>query len=135
MISDGHSVVHDRPRRDTGGARRSYGRDGTSEHGDVWEVDTKVVESLRDRLRRGARRAAACRALASRRPVVPPPLAARMAEKGLIERAPGPGCTVEHRLTETGVRLHADEQGAAVVVLAEFRGLDDAERATLHALL
>ncbi|WP_284744242.1 MarR family winged helix-turn-helix transcriptional regulator [Amycolatopsis sp. RTGN1] len=38
-------------------------------------------------------------------------LAARMAERGLIERVPGPGRAVRHRLTEEGARLRAEGQG------------------------
>ncbi|MEV6615675.1 MarR family winged helix-turn-helix transcriptional regulator [Streptomyces sp. NPDC051051] len=37
-------------------------------------------------------------------------LAARMAERGLIERVPGPGRAVRHRLTEEGTRLLAEGQ-------------------------
>lgn len=38
------------------------------------------------------------------------PLAARMAGKGLIERVPGPGRAVRHRLTAEGERLRAAGQ-------------------------
>jgi DNA-binding MarR family transcriptional regulator len=34
-------------------------------------------------------------------------LATRMADRGLIERVPGPGRAVRHRLTKEGARLHA----------------------------
>jgi DNA-binding MarR family transcriptional regulator len=37
-------------------------------------------------------------------------LAARMADRGLIERVPGPGRAVRHRLTEEGARLRAAGQ-------------------------
>lgn len=64
------------------------------------------------------------------------PLAVRMAQKGLIERVPGPGRAVRHRLTATGERLRAEGQTAADGVLAEsFRGLDGAELETLHRLV
>jgi len=64
------------------------------------------------------------------------PLAVRMAEKQLIERVPGPGRAVRHRLTETGERLRVEGQAAADGVLEEsFRELGGAELATLHALL
>lgn len=39
-------------------------------------------------------------------------LAGRMADKGLIERVPGPGRAVRHRLTEQGERLRAEGQKA-----------------------
>lgn len=45
-------------------------------------------------------------------------LAVRMADRGLIERVPGPGRIVRHRLTEEGERLRAAGQDA-VDVLAE----------------
>ncbi|MET8763213.1 MarR family transcriptional regulator [Lentzea sp. NPDC004782] len=37
-------------------------------------------------------------------------LAARMADRGLIERVAGPGRAVRHRLTEEGARLRAEGQ-------------------------
>ncbi|MCU1614885.1 MAG: transcriptional regulator, MarR family [Frankiales bacterium] len=37
-------------------------------------------------------------------------LAARMVDRGLIERVPGPGRAVKHRLTEEGARLRAAGQ-------------------------
>jgi DNA-binding MarR family transcriptional regulator len=45
-------------------------------------------------------------------------LAVRMADRGLIERIPGPGRAVRHRLTEEGERLRAAGQ-EAVDALAE----------------
>lgn len=45
-------------------------------------------------------------------------LAVRMADRGLIERVPGPGRVVRHRLTEEGERLRAAGQ-EAVDALAE----------------
>ncbi len=51
-------------------------------------------------------------------------LAARMADRGLIERVPGPGRAVRHRLTDEGARLRAAGQDAVDVVF----------KASLHAL-
>src|SRR3954447_9691257 len=39
-------------------------------------------------------------------------LATRMAERGLIERIPGPGRAVKHRLTSKGEKLRAEGQEA-----------------------
>jgi DNA-binding MarR family transcriptional regulator len=51
-------------------------------------------------------------------------LAARMADRGLIERVPGPGRAVRHRLTEKGARLRADgQQAAEAVVRSSFGAL------------
>lgn len=44
-------------------------------------------------------------------------LAARMADRGLIERVPGPGRAVRHRQTEEGERLRAAGQEAVDTVL------------------
>jgi DNA-binding MarR family transcriptional regulator len=63
-------------------------------------------------------------------------LAARMEARGLIERVPGPGRAVRHRLTAKGARLR--EAGGEIVdqVLAEsFRPLSEAQRATFDRLL
>jgi DNA-binding MarR family transcriptional regulator len=63
-------------------------------------------------------------------------LATRMIQRGLIERVPGPGRAVRHRLTPRGRDVH--EAGAAIVddVLAETIGrLNAEERADLHRLL
>jgi DNA-binding MarR family transcriptional regulator len=46
-------------------------------------------------------------------------LAARMVERGLIERVPGPGRAVKHRLTEEGARLHAAGQDILDVIVAD----------------
>ena len=43
-------------------------------------------------------------------------LAARMAGRGLIERVPGPGRAVKHRLTEEGARLRAAGQDTVEAV-------------------
>lgn len=63
-------------------------------------------------------------------------LAKRMVERGLLERADGPGRATRHVLTGEGRR--AFEAGSLVLegVLAETVGtLTDAERAVLHELL
>ncbi|MGX6606725.1 MarR family winged helix-turn-helix transcriptional regulator [Micromonosporaceae bacterium Da 78-11] len=63
-------------------------------------------------------------------------LATRMTDRGLIERVPGPGRAVRHRLTDKGERLRAEGQDRADrVVAASFSGLDDAQVAQLGALL
>jgi DNA-binding MarR family transcriptional regulator len=63
-------------------------------------------------------------------------LAARMADRGLIERVDGPGRAVRHRLTEQGERLRAAGQERADEVLrASLSGLDDAEVDRLGELL
>ncbi|MEC3953257.1 MarR family transcriptional regulator [Nocardia sp. CDC153] len=63
-------------------------------------------------------------------------LAARMADRGLIERIPGPGRAVRHRLTAQGEQLRADGQ-AIMDTIAEqsFHGLSQTELDTLGALL
>ena len=63
-------------------------------------------------------------------------LATRMIQRGLIERVPGPGRAVHHRLTSRGQQVH--EAGASILdgVLAETLGrLTPEERADLHRLL
>lgn len=63
-------------------------------------------------------------------------LAARMIARGFIERVPGPGRAVRHRLTAHGTEVR--QAGAAIMdgVLAESVGrLSPAERAELHRLL
>jgi DNA-binding MarR family transcriptional regulator len=63
-------------------------------------------------------------------------LATRMAERGLIERVPGPGRAVRHRLTEEGARLRAEGQDLAdAVVESSFRNLSAAEVDQLGELL
>ncbi|MFC8086334.1 MarR family winged helix-turn-helix transcriptional regulator [Streptomyces sp. NPDC057340] len=49
-------------------------------------------------------------------------LAARMADRGLIERVPGPGRAVRHRLTDEGARLRAEGQGVVDDVIASSFG-------------
>ena len=63
-------------------------------------------------------------------------LAARLIARGLIERVPGPGRAIRHRLTTKGDKLR--ETGAKLVdgVLAQsFAPLTERELATLHRLL
>jgi DNA-binding MarR family transcriptional regulator len=63
-------------------------------------------------------------------------LAARMEARGLIERVPGPGRAVRHRLTAKGAELR--EAGGQIVdrVLAEsFSPLTSDQRATFDELL
>jgi DNA-binding MarR family transcriptional regulator len=63
-------------------------------------------------------------------------LAARMIQRGLIERVPGPGRAVRHRLTPRGQQ--AQKEGAVIIdgVLAESVGkLTPGELADLYRLL
>ncbi|HEX7301932.1 MarR family winged helix-turn-helix transcriptional regulator [Lentzea sp.] len=67
-------------------------------------------------------------------------LATRMADRGLVERVPGPGRPVRHRLTEEGERLRAAGQELADgVVDLSFRHLSadqvDQLGELLHAAL
>jgi DNA-binding MarR family transcriptional regulator len=63
-------------------------------------------------------------------------LAVRMADRGLIERVPGPGRAVKHRLTGEGARLRAEGQDLVDAVLASsFRTLSDAQLDQLGQLL
>ena len=63
-------------------------------------------------------------------------LAVRMAERGLIERVPGPGRAVRHRLTERGDRLREAGQARADRVVGEsFAALTDEQIAHLGDLL
>ncbi|WP_406636782.1 MarR family winged helix-turn-helix transcriptional regulator [Amycolatopsis sp. WGS_07] len=63
-------------------------------------------------------------------------LAARMVDRGLIERVPGPGRAVRHRLTEKGAELRAAGQELAdVVVKSSFSRLSAAQLDELGALL
>jgi DNA-binding MarR family transcriptional regulator len=63
-------------------------------------------------------------------------LAGRMIQRGLIQRVPGPGRAVRHRLTEKGSSLRS--QGDAIyarVIQESFAALTPAELATLDSLL
>ncbi|GAA3641875.1 hypothetical protein GCM10022267_30390 [Lentzea roselyniae] len=63
-------------------------------------------------------------------------LAVRMAERGFIERLPGPGRAVRHRLTEDGERLRAAGQDAVDAVFASsFSGLSAEQLDQLGDLL
>ena len=63
-------------------------------------------------------------------------LATRMAERGLIERVPGPGRAVRHRLTGEGARLRAEGQDLVDgVVESSFRELSEAQLDQLGELL
>ncbi|SFW70937.1 MarR family winged helix-turn-helix transcriptional regulator [Amycolatopsis australiensis] len=63
-------------------------------------------------------------------------LAARMVDRGLIERVPGPGRAVRHRLTAEGERLRAAGQDAVdAVVTSSFGALSAAQLDQLGALL
>ncbi|MFJ5231416.1 MarR family winged helix-turn-helix transcriptional regulator [Kitasatospora sp. NPDC088391] len=63
-------------------------------------------------------------------------LATRLAAQGLIDRSPGRGRRIEHRLTPAGERiLAAGEQVADEVLAAHFAPLPADDRATLLRLL
>ena len=63
-------------------------------------------------------------------------LAARMIERGLLERVEGPGRAVRHRLTPTGEKLRREGSRLIDGVLGETLGrLSDTELGKLHALL
>ncbi|MFJ8915547.1 MarR family winged helix-turn-helix transcriptional regulator [Amycolatopsis sp. NPDC102389] len=63
-------------------------------------------------------------------------LAARMADRGLIERVPGPGRAVRHRLTDEGERLRAAGQDLVDgVVESSFESLSAAQLDQLGKLL
>lgn len=63
-------------------------------------------------------------------------LAARMVDRGLLERVDGPGRAVRHRLTPTGERAYDAGDGVFDAVLAESIGtLTTKERAALWELL
>lgn len=63
-------------------------------------------------------------------------LATRLIAQGLVERSPGRGRRIEHRLTDAGEHLLAEASVVATNVAARsFAELSAAELATLHALL
>jgi DNA-binding MarR family transcriptional regulator len=63
-------------------------------------------------------------------------LAARMEARGLIERVPGPGRAVRHRLTAKGADLRrAGGQIVDRVLVESFRPLTPEQRATFDQLL
>ncbi|MCU7820750.1 MarR family winged helix-turn-helix transcriptional regulator [Kitasatospora sp. DSM 101779] len=63
-------------------------------------------------------------------------LAGRLVAQGLIERTPGHGRRIEHRLTPAGERMLEAGHAVAEEVLAEcYAGLPAADRAALLGLL
>jgi DNA-binding MarR family transcriptional regulator len=63
-------------------------------------------------------------------------LAGRLIERGLIERVPGPGRAVHHRLTQRGLALRrAGDQIVDSVVAGSFAALTPSELQTFDALL
>jgi DNA-binding MarR family transcriptional regulator len=63
-------------------------------------------------------------------------LAARMIDRGLIERVPGPGRAVQHRLTDKGRRLRqAGDEIVDRVVAQSFAGLTHEQLQTFDDLL
>ena len=63
-------------------------------------------------------------------------LANRLVAQGLIERTPGRGRRIEHRLTAAGERMLAAGRPVLLEVLGEaFSGLDEGERELLLGLL
>jgi DNA-binding MarR family transcriptional regulator len=63
-------------------------------------------------------------------------LATRMADRGLIERVPGPGRAVRHQLTEEGARLRAAGQDAVdSVIESSFQALNQTQLNQLGELL
>jgi DNA-binding MarR family transcriptional regulator len=63
-------------------------------------------------------------------------LAARMIDRGLIERVPGPGRAVQHRLTDKGRRLRqAGDEIVDRVVAQSFAGLTPEQLQTFDDLL
>ncbi|GAA4177229.1 MarR family winged helix-turn-helix transcriptional regulator [Gryllotalpicola koreensis] len=63
-------------------------------------------------------------------------LAGRLIAQGLVERSPGHGRRVEHRLTDAGKKMLAEGQAVTAEVTARsFHALSQAELETLHALL
>ncbi len=63
-------------------------------------------------------------------------LAGRLIERGLIERVPGPGRAVHHRLTEKGLALRrAGDEIVESVVARSFAALTPAELQTFDTLL
>ncbi|MGW4245601.1 MarR family winged helix-turn-helix transcriptional regulator [Nocardia sp. NPDC004722] len=63
-------------------------------------------------------------------------LATRMADRGLIERVPGPGRAVRHQLTAQGEQLRAAGQAIMDTIAGQsFQGLSQVELDTLGALL
>jgi DNA-binding MarR family transcriptional regulator len=63
-------------------------------------------------------------------------LANRLVERGLIQRIPGPGRAIRHRLTPAGeTTLQAGHQIVDAVIAESFAALTDPQRDQLHELL
>jgi DNA-binding MarR family transcriptional regulator len=63
-------------------------------------------------------------------------LATRMADRGLIERVPGPGRAVRHRLTDEGARLRsAGQEAVDAVFTSSLSGLSADQLSQLGELL
>jgi DNA-binding MarR family transcriptional regulator len=63
-------------------------------------------------------------------------LASRLIERGLIERLPGPGRAVRHRLTDKGLKLRlAGEEIVAGVLASSFAVLTPSQLASFDRLL
>jgi DNA-binding MarR family transcriptional regulator len=63
-------------------------------------------------------------------------LATRMVDRGLIERVPGPGRAVKHRITDEGQRLRAaGQQAAEAIVDSSFGALSATQIDQLGDLL
>jgi DNA-binding MarR family transcriptional regulator len=63
-------------------------------------------------------------------------LAGRMIERGLIERVPGPGRAVHHRLSDKGRKLRrAGDQVVGRVLAGSFAALSPSQLATFDKLL
>jgi DNA-binding MarR family transcriptional regulator len=63
-------------------------------------------------------------------------LAARMLDRGLIERRPGPGRAIRHRLTEKGDAIREEGQRIVTEILERsFAALSPDELATFDTLL
>jgi DNA-binding MarR family transcriptional regulator len=63
-------------------------------------------------------------------------LAARMIERGLIERVPAPGRAIRHRITDAGEKIRSEGTRRVSAVFARsFAGLDPQQIDQLGALL
>jgi DNA-binding MarR family transcriptional regulator len=63
-------------------------------------------------------------------------MASRLVERGLIERAKGPGKAIRHRLTAAGeAQLEAGQEAVTGVFEASFAPLTRAQRRQLHELI
>ncbi|WIM93618.1 MarR family transcriptional regulator [Actinoplanes oblitus] len=63
-------------------------------------------------------------------------LAARMIDRGLIERVPAPGRAIRHRITDAGEKIRDEGTRRVSAVLAQsFAGLDAQQLDQLGALL